>query len=74
MDHYPCDFPNYQPTVEDVDCMPVRPNGGLRIQFKGADGTIRSKIFKGLDKVEVLREVVTAKDEEDEVVVKKEDY
>lgn len=71
---YPCDIPNYQPTVEDEDSIPVSPNSGLRIQFKGADGTIRTKVFRELDKVEVLRGVVAAKEDEDEdevLVVKK---
>ncbi len=62
MAHHPCDVPNHQPTVqdEDDDDAPVSTSGGLRIQFKGADGTIRTKVFRGLDKVEVLREVVVA--------------
>ena len=64
MAHHPCDIPDHQPTVQDEDDdddnAPVSASGGLRIQFKGADGTIRTKVFRGLDKVEVLREVIIA--------------
>ncbi|CAF9911030.1 MAG: hypothetical protein ALECFALPRED_007055 [Alectoria fallacina] len=63
MDHYPCDALDYEPIGEN-EARPVNANGGLRIQFKGADGTIRAKVFKGLDKVRVLREV--AKDDDDD--------
>ncbi len=63
MAHHPCDVPAHQTTVQDEDDdddAPVSASGGLRIQFKGADGTIRTKVFRGLDKVQVLREVVVA--------------
>lgn len=65
MDHYPCEVLDHQP-ISEHEARPVSPDGGLRIQFKGADGTIRTKVFKGLERVEVLREVVS-KDEEKEV-------
>ena len=63
MDHYPCEPLDYEPIGEN-EARPVNTNGGLRIQFKGADGTIRAKVFKGLDKVRILREV--AKDDDDD--------
>lgn len=69
MDNYPCEELDDQP-IEENEARPVNTNGRLRIQFKGADGTICTKVFKGLDKVQVLREV--AKADEVEVEVKKE--
>ena len=69
MDHYPCEDSDHEP-IEDNKARPVNINGRLRIQFKGAEGTICTKVFKGLDKVQVLREVVKAAD--GEVEVKKE--
>ena len=73
MDHYPCEDLDRQP-IGEHEARPVSPNGGLRIHFKGADGTVRTKFFKGLDKVEVLREVAKkdydADDEEEGQEVK----
>lgn len=69
MDHYPCEESDHQP-IEENEARPVNTNGRLRIQFKGADGTICTKVFKGLDKVQVLREV--AKVDDGEVEAKKE--
>lgn len=56
MNHYPCAYLDHQP-ISEYEAGPVSPDGGIRIIFKGADGTIRTKVFKGLDKVQVLREV-----------------
>lgn len=71
MDHYPCEDLDHEPIGEN-EARPVSPNGGLRIRFKGADGSTRTKVFKGLDKVRVLRQV--AKDHDDgEKEVKKEE-
>ena len=63
LSHYPCTIPDnddnnqhgaHLPTATAVTTM----HGDIRIQFKGADGTIRAKVFHGLDKVYVLSEVV----------------
>ncbi|CAF9919273.1 hypothetical protein IMSHALPRED_004572 [Imshaugia aleurites] len=56
-DHYPCSNLDHAP-IGEHNARPVSPNGGLRIQFKGADGTVRTKVFNGLEKVQVLREVL----------------
>ena len=42
--------------MSDTDVRSVNLNGRLRIQFKGVDGTVRTRVFQGLDKVQVLRE------------------
>lgn len=39
------------------DARPVSTNGGLRIQIEGADGVLHTQIFKGLEKVQILRYV-----------------
>lgn len=66
MDHYPCSDLDHQP-IGESEARPVSPNGGLCIQFKGADGTTSTKVFKGLDKVQVQREVLANDDEKVEV-------
>lgn len=61
LDHYPCEDIDSQP-IGPHEARPVSPNGGLRIQFIGTDGVIRSKVFKGLDRVQVRREVAKEKE------------
>lgn len=71
MDHYPCEDLDHRP-IRENEARHVNTNGSLRIQFKGADGTISTKIFNGFDKVQVLREVAKDDDEEEWEEVKKE--
>ena len=54
LSHYPINAHDHLP-LSAHDARPVHPNGDLRIQFKGADGTIRASVFQGLEKVMVLR-------------------
>ena len=69
-DRYPCEDLDHHQTGETVGSGNVNLNGGFRINFKAADGTLRTKVFKGLDKVQVLRGAAKneAEEEKEQVV------